>query len=67
MRSDHTATDLAPAQPPLAMPLDDAGDNALHLSALARVTFCFAWLFGLEPFLTEPVDLESRSNRVERP
>ncbi|RKT20687.1 hypothetical protein B0G69_4008 [Paraburkholderia sp. RAU2J] len=68
MRSDHTATDLAPAQRPLAMPLDDAGDNAprRHVSAFARVTFCFAWLFGLEPFLTGPADVESRSKRVDR-
>ncbi|KAA1011598.1 hypothetical protein FVF58_13955 [Paraburkholderia panacisoli] len=63
MRSDHTATELATPQPPLASPLDDAGESVSHreIRALARVTFCFAWLFGLEPFLTGTADDVPRS------
>ena len=69
MRSDHTATELAQSQPPLApltplaMPLDGAGDTGSRkqVGALARVTFCFAWLFGLEPFLTGQPDDQARS------
>jgi hypothetical protein len=33
----------------------DAADASVPqnpVPALTRVTFCFAWLFGLEPFLT---------------
>jgi hypothetical protein len=50
------------------MPLDDSAGNAprRHVSALARVTFCFAWLFGLEPFLTAPADAQSRPKRGDR-
>jgi hypothetical protein len=49
------------------MPLDDTGANAprRHVSALARVTFCFAWLFGLEPFLAGPADAESPPKKLE--
>ena len=63
MRSDHTATELAPPPAPLTMPLDDAGESVSQrpIRVLTRVTFCFAWLFGLEPFLTGPADGESRS------
>jgi hypothetical protein len=63
MRSDHTATELAPPQPPLPTSLDAAGEGASRrqIGTLARVTFCFAWLFGLEPFLTNPTDSESRA------
>jgi hypothetical protein len=63
MRSDHTATDLAQPQPPLAPLLDAAGESASRrqIGTAARVTFCFAWLFGLEPFLTGPADNASRA------
>jgi hypothetical protein len=45
------------------MPLGDAGESASRqpASAFARVTFCFAWLFGLEPFLTGSADDLRRS------
>jgi hypothetical protein len=65
MRSDHTATELAMPQPPLTAPLDDAGESASlgEIRALARVTFCFAWLFGLEQFLTGAADDVPRSKQ----
>lgn len=53
MRPDHTATDYAAPQPLLPSPLD--GVESLprkQVFTLARVTFCFAWLFGLEAFLS---------------
>jgi hypothetical protein len=45
------------------MPLDAAGESASQkqAGAFARVTFCFAWLFGLEPFLSGPADDSPRS------
>jgi hypothetical protein len=45
------------------MPLDAAGDSVSQrpVRAFARVIFCFAWLFGLDPFLTGPTDDEPRS------
>jgi hypothetical protein len=45
------------------MPLDGGGDTGSRkqVGALARVTFCFAWLFGLEPFLTGQPDDRARS------
>jgi hypothetical protein len=54
MRSDHAATELPQSQLPLVAPLDDAGESVSRpqVRARARFTFCFAWLFGLEPFLT---------------
>lgn len=63
MRPDHTATELATPQRPLAASLDHVGERAPHreIRALERVTFCFAWLFGLEPFLTGPADDVPRS------
>jgi hypothetical protein len=63
MRSDHTATEVATPQPPPTAPLDGAGESVSHreIRALARVTFCFAWLFGLEPFLTGAADDVARS------
>jgi hypothetical protein len=67
MRPDHTAHDFAQPQPLLATQIDGADTSQLQrpLNAFARVTFCFAWLFGLEPFLmgsTEEVT-RSRFNR----
>ncbi|WGS54399.1 hypothetical protein LFL96_25640 [Paraburkholderia sp. D15] len=57
MRPDHTATDYVSAQPLLPSPLD--GIEVMprkRVPALTRITFCFAWLFGLEAFLTGSVD-----------
>jgi hypothetical protein len=67
MRPDHTATELVPAQPSLAALLEGDGNSlpAQQMGALARITFCFAWLFGLEPFLTGTVGETPRS-RSER-
>jgi preprotein translocase subunit SecG len=51
------------------MSLDDAGEHMSSRrsgSALARITFCFAWLFGLEPFLTASAESEPRSKRLDR-
>lgn len=69
MRSDHTAAEFAQPQPQsvLATPLDAVDDTPSQKSVrvLTRVTFCFAWLFGLEPFLTGSADdvLHSQSRR----
>ncbi|MGF6774787.1 hypothetical protein P3T18_007308 [Paraburkholderia sp. GAS199] len=58
MRPNHTATDFAAdfvsPSPLLATPADAVADTELpqRTSAFTRMTFCFAWLFGLEPFLT---------------
>jgi hypothetical protein len=55
MRPDHTVTEFTQPQPMLAT-LEGVRESAPQrqpsVSALTRVTFCFAWLFGLEPFLT---------------
>jgi hypothetical protein len=63
MQPDHTAQDFAQSQSLLATQIDGADTNQLQrpLNAFARVTFCFAWLFGLEPFLTGPADELTRS------
>jgi hypothetical protein len=64
MRPDHTATEFVQTRPLLATPLEGAGESApqrQQFSALARATFCFAWLFGLEPFLTGSGDEMPRS------
>ncbi|MFL9898127.1 hypothetical protein PQR75_36085 [Paraburkholderia fungorum] len=67
MRPDHTAHDFAQPQPVLAAPMEDAEGSPPQrpFNAFTRVTFCFAWLFGLEPFLAGPVDevLRSRGDR----
>ncbi|WNC92799.1 hypothetical protein RI103_31805 [Paraburkholderia sp. FT54] len=63
MRPDQTATEFAQTQPLLATRVDGVAESAPQrpVSALARVTFCFAWLFGLEPFLTGSGDEMPRS------
>jgi hypothetical protein len=65
MRSDHTAAEFAQPQPQpvLASPLHAADDTTPQepMRVLTRVTFCFAWLFGLEAFLTGYADDPSRS------
>lgn len=67
MRPDHTAHDFAQPQPVLAAPMEDADSSPPQRggNALTRATFCFAWLFGLEPFLMGAVDEGPRS-RVDR-
>ncbi|CAD6552485.1 hypothetical protein LMG28727_05372 [Paraburkholderia kirstenboschensis] len=54
MQPDQTATEFSQSQPLLATSLAGVSERAPHrqIGLLARVTFCFAWLFGLEPFLT---------------
>ncbi|WP_027802185.1 hypothetical protein [Paraburkholderia dilworthii] len=61
MRPDQTATEFSQHQPLLVTPLSDVSQRAPHrqLGLFARVTFCFAWLFGLEPFLTGAADDQS--------
>jgi hypothetical protein len=68
MRSDHTATEMAPPPAPPGRPLDNAGDGVSQkpVRGLARVVFCFAWLFGLDPFLTGAADNKPRSKRDRR-
>jgi hypothetical protein len=65
MRSDHTAAEFAQPQPQpmLSTPLPavDEITPPEPIRVLTRVTFCFAWLFGLEPFLTGYTDDTSRS------
>lgn len=67
MRPDHTATEFAQTPSLLATPLEGVGENVpqRQINAFARVTFCFAWLFGLEPFLTGAVD-QTRRARPDR-
>ncbi|REE23413.1 hypothetical protein B0G71_6665 [Paraburkholderia sp. BL27I4N3] len=67
MRRDHTAAEFAQIQPLLPTPLEsDRGSvPRRQTSALSRVTFCFAWLFGLEPFLTGSAGETTRS-RLDR-
>ncbi|MFM0646454.1 hypothetical protein PQR14_19190 [Paraburkholderia bryophila] len=58
MRPDHTVTEFVPPQPLLASSVEDGGEAMprRQISALARATFCFAWLFGLEAFLSASAD-----------
>ncbi|WP_259295161.1 hypothetical protein [Paraburkholderia sp. DHOC27] len=72
MRPDHTADYTAsPSLLPLAPPtLDidasvDGGHAQTPARPLARITFCFAWLFGLEAFLSAGAtdELPSRMDR----
>lgn len=69
MRSDHTAAEFAQPQPQsvLSTPLQAADEIATQapMRMLTRATFCFAWLFGLEPFLTGYADDASRS-KIDR-
>lgn len=67
MRSDHTAAEFAQPQPVLLTPLTAADESVPQkpMRALTRVTFCFAWLFGLEPFLTGTTD-DTPNSRLDR-
>ena len=72
MRNDHTATQLSDPPTLLATPLgSDTADAPMPLpdgspGLLARVAFCFAWLFGLEPFLSGSADGEGRGKPEDR-
>jgi hypothetical protein len=72
MRSDHSAAEYStdysspgsaiPLSPPTLGDDDDSGALALGQSRpLARITFCFAWLFGLEAFLSSGTNEQSPS------
>lgn len=66
MQPDHIATDFAVREPALATPLAPAEaplESQPRSSVFTRMTFCFAWLFGLEPFLTAPDASHSRLDR----
>ncbi|MFM0592043.1 MULTISPECIES: hypothetical protein [Paraburkholderia] len=67
MRPDHTVTEFVSPQPLLASSAEDVGEVVprRQISVLARATFCFAWLFGLEPFLSASADEVPRS-RLDR-
>ncbi|WP_345815427.1 hypothetical protein AAGS40_23800 [Paraburkholderia sp. PREW-6R] len=67
MQPDHTATEFAQAQPLLVTPLDGVVGTVPRprAGALTRVTFCFAWLFGLEPFLSNGAE-DSPIPRLDR-
>lgn len=57
MQTDRTAAEFAQPQG-LSGALHDADGDARRppVRALARAAFCFAWVFGLEPFLTASTD-----------
>jgi hypothetical protein len=63
MQPDHTATEFAQPQPLLPTSLDNSEENLPQppIRALTRITFCFAWLFGLEAFLTGSSDYAPNS------
>ncbi|HEY2021491.1 hypothetical protein [Paraburkholderia sp.] len=65
MQPDHTAAEFAQPHAVAGAPSDDADDAACRpaVRARARATFCFAWLFGLEPFLSAPPDDATRLDR----
>jgi len=58
MRADYTAAETIQPQPLASVPLDSVGEDMPQRPArtLTRAAFCFAWLFGLEPFLAASVD-----------
>ncbi|MGF6724359.1 hypothetical protein P3T43_003727 [Paraburkholderia sp. GAS41] len=53
MRPDHTVVDYASSGETFSVtPLQSGdGDPESQRGMLTRMTFCFAWLFGLEAFL----------------
>ncbi|WP_233856344.1 hypothetical protein [Paraburkholderia sp. HD33-4] len=67
MRTDHTAAELAQPQPLPGASLDDANEALPQppVRALTRIAFCFAWLFGLEPFLAASSD-DAADSRLGR-
>jgi hypothetical protein len=69
MRPDHTTANYAPPGEafPLVSPTTGDDDPQPKHGPLTRVTFCFAWLFGLEPFLAGATITQSRSGSGDRP
>jgi hypothetical protein len=67
MRTDQTAAELAQPQALPGASLDDTSEALPQppVRALTRVAFCFAWLFGLEPFLTASPD-DAADSRLDR-
>jgi hypothetical protein len=68
MRPDHSATDysVSHAAIPLAPPTLGDSHAQSQPQPLARITFCFAWLFGLEPFLLGGASEQSPSGMDRR-
>jgi hypothetical protein len=62
MRPDHSTTPYSASRPamPLAAPILDDGNLPNQPRPLARMTFYFAWLFGLEPFLLGGIGEQSQ-------
>jgi hypothetical protein len=67
MRTDQTIAELVQPQALPGAPLGDTNQDLPQppVRALTRVAFCFAWLFGLEPFLTAPPD-DVANSRLDR-
>jgi hypothetical protein len=67
MRTDQTAAELAQPQALPGASLDDAGEDLPQppTQALTRVAFWFAWLFGLEAFLSASPD-DAAGSRLDR-
>jgi hypothetical protein len=65
MQPDHTATEFAQPQSLLPASLDIQQESPPRppIRSLTRITFCFAWLFGLEPFLIGSADDAPNSRR----
>ncbi|OLL27878.1 hypothetical protein BTH42_30725 [Burkholderia sp. SRS-W-2-2016] len=65
MRSDQTTADLTEPQPAPGASLDEATAPLSQppMRMLTRVAFCFAWLFGLEPFLAATPDDSTGAKR----
>jgi hypothetical protein len=68
MRPNHTTADYAPSGEafPVASPSMGEDDPRPQRSPLTRMTFCFAWLFGLEPFLAGGTATQSSSEAESR-
>jgi hypothetical protein len=68
MRPDHTIADyVSPIDAlPVSAPAisDDSPRTTQNL--LTRMTFCFAWLFGLEPFLAANSTMTSSRADIDR-
>jgi hypothetical protein len=68
MRPDHTAADYAPPGEAFPVASPNVGEDGprAQRSPLTRMTFCFAWLFGLEPFLAGGTAAQSGSEPESR-
>ncbi|NML31624.1 hypothetical protein [Paraburkholderia antibiotica] len=58
MRTDPTAAELVPPEAAPGASFDDAHEDPPRrpMRALKWGAFCFAWLFGLDPFLAASSD-----------